>query len=293
MKKMVWGIMEEVGKPNLGDYFPVLQKIDPQGIRRRLTTYFDKVMELLDGIIHERLELKKVHGLVSSNDVLDTLLSISEDQSEDQIDQTTIEHLLLDLFVAGTDTTSSTVEWAMTEILHNPETFSKARAELEQTIGKCQQLEESDITRLPYLQAIVKETFRLHPPSPLLVPRKVETDVEICGFTIPKGTQVLVNTWSIGRDPSVWEDPKLFKPERFLGSEIDVRGRDMELLPFGGGRRICPGMPLALRMVHLMLGSLINLFDWKFDEPENLKMEEKFGLTLQKARPLRVFPVCK
>ena len=95
MKKMVWGIMEEVGKPNLGDYFPVLQKIDPQGIRRRLTTYFDKVMELLDGIINQRLELRKVHGLVSSNDVLDTLLGISEDQSEDQIDRTTIEHLLL------------------------------------------------------------------------------------------------------------------------------------------------------------------------------------------------------
>ena len=92
---------------------------------------------------------------------------------------------------------------------------------------------------------------------------------------------------------SVWEDPNLFKPGRFLGSEIDVRGQDMELIPFGGGRTICPGLPLAMRMVHLMLGSLINSFDWKLEEPEDLKMEEKFGLTLQKARPLRIFPVCK
>ena len=121
--------------------------------------------------------------------------------------------------------------------------------------------------------------------------RKVETDGEICSFIIPKGTQVLLNTWSIGRDPSVWEDPNLFKPERFLGSEIDVRGQDMELIPFGGGRRICPGSPLALRMVHMIFGSLINSFDWKLKQPKDLKMEEKFGITLQKACPLRVFPV--
>ncbi|KAL7212811.1 hypothetical protein ACSBR2_015489 [Camellia fascicularis] len=198
-----------------------------------------------------------------------------------------------DLFAAGTDTTSTTLEWAMTEILHNPKILSKARAELEQTIGKGKQVEESDITRLPYLQAIIKETFRLHPPAPLLLPHKVETDVEVCGFTVPKGAQVLVNAWAIGRDPSIWENPNLFMPERFLGSQVDVRGKDFELIPFGAGRRICPGLPLATRMVHLMLGSLINSFDWKLEDgiaPEDMKMEEKFGFTLKLAQPLHAIP---
>uniref|UniRef100_A0A5B6Z161 Geraniol 8-hydroxylase-like n=1 Tax=Davidia involucrata TaxID=16924 RepID=A0A5B6Z161_DAVIN len=292
LKEVVCSIMEDVGKPNLVDYFPVLKKMDLQGIRRRMTINFGKIIELLDGMINQRLELKKVYGYIASNDVLDTLLNIIGDRN-DEIDQTRIKHLLLDLFAAGTDTTSSTLEWAMAEILHNPKTLSKAQAELEQTIGRGHPVEESDIARLPYLQAIVKETMRLHPAIPFLLPRKVEADVEICGFTVPKDTQVLVNAWAIGRDPSIWVNPNLFMPERFLGSQVDVRGRDFELIPFGAGRRICPGLPLAVRMVHLMLGSLINSFDWKLEDGialEDMNMEDKFGLTLQKAQPLRVVP---
>ena len=178
----------------------------------------------------------------------------------------------------------------MAELLRSPDALSKARLELEQTIGKGKTIEESDITRLPYLQAVVKETLRLHPAVPLLLPRKALADVEIAGFIVPKGAQVFVNAWAIGRDELTWENPLSFMPERFLGSNLDVKGRNFELIPFGSGRRICPGLPLAIRMLHLMLGSLINSFDWKLED-ENMDMEEKFGITLQKAQPLRVIPV--
>lgn len=202
-----------------------------------------------------------------------------------------------DLFLAGTDTTSTTLEWAMAELLHNADKLSRARAELEQVIGRGNLVEESNIPRLPYLQAVVKETFRLHPTAPLLLPHKAEAETEICGFTVQKGAQVLINVWAIGRDPSLWEDPGAFVPERFLdppNSSIDVKGQDFELIPFGAGRRICPGLPLAMRMLHLMLGSLVNRFDWKLEDgmkPEEMNIEEVLRITLRMAHPLRAVPV--
>ncbi|KAM5570110.1 hypothetical protein ABKV19_017229 [Rosa sericea] len=200
------------------------------------------------------------------------------------------------LFTAGTDTTSVTLEWAMAELLHNPESLSKAQDELDSVFGKGKLIEESDITQLPYLQAIIKETFRLHPTVPLLLPRKAESDVEIEGYIVPKNAQVLVNAWAIGRDPGIWDNPNSFMPERFLGLEnqIDVMGRNFDLIPFGGGRRICPGLPLAMKMLHLMLGSLINCFNWKLEDgvvSETMNMEDKFGLTLQMAQSLRAVPI--
>ncbi|KAK3003830.1 hypothetical protein RJ639_018109 [Escallonia herrerae] len=292
-KELVRSIMAEAGRPNLVDYFPVLKKIDPQGIRRRMTVHFGKVIELCRGLINERLELRRLNKPVGSNDVLDVLLNIAE-VIPDEIDVTHIERMCLDLFVAGSDTTSSTLEWAMAELLLNPVTMAKAKAELEQVIGKGKIIEEADVSRLPYLQCIVKEALRMHPAVPFLIPRRVEVDVEACGYTVPKGAQVLVNVWAIGRDPTLWEDPLSFNPERFLASELDVRGRDFELIPFGAGRRICPGLPLAIRTVPVMLGSLINSFNWELDggvASKELAMEEKFGITLQKAQPLRAVPM--
>ncbi|EOY24550.1 Cytochrome P450, putative [Theobroma cacao] len=291
-KKTVWGIMEEAGKPNLADYFPILRKIDPQGVRRRMTIHFEKLLDLFGKMFDERLQSRKAQGSTASNDVLDTVLDIIEGNIE-ELNKTHVTHLLLVLFVAGADTTSSTLEWAMAELLRNPQVLVKAKKELEQVIGKGNPVEESDINRLPYLQAIIKETFRMHATVPLLLPRKAGADAEICGFTVPKGAQVLVNVWAIGRDPSIWEKPSAFMPERFMGSDIDVKGRDFGLIPFGAGRRICPGLPLANRMLHLMLGSLIHSFDWKLEggiSPEDMNMEEKFGLTLQLAEPLRAIP---
>ncbi|KAF8032914.1 hypothetical protein BT93_D1718 [Corymbia citriodora subsp. variegata] len=180
----------------------------------------------------------------------------------------------------------------MAELLHSPEKLSRAQAELDQVIRKGNLVDESYITCLPYLQAIIKETLRLHPTLPL-IPRKSGEELEISGVTVPEGAQVFVNVWAIGRDGTLWEDPNAFMPERFLGSEIDVKGQSFELIPFGGGRRICPGLLLALRMLHMMLGSLLNCFNWKLEggiEPDEMNMDDKFGLTLQKGQPLRAVP---
>ncbi|KVH87801.1 cytochrome P450 [Cynara cardunculus var. scolymus] len=197
-----------------------------------------------------------------------------------------------DLFIAGTETTSSTLEWAMAELIHNPEQMSKARSELEEVIGKEDRtFQESDISRLPYLHAIVKETLRLHPPVTFLLPHKATKDVEIQGYIIPKDTQILCNLWGMGQDSNTWSDAQRFKPQRFLDVGIDYKGRDLELIPFGTGRRICPGLPLAHRMLHLMLGSLIYKFDWKIEEGMVMDMSDKFGMTLQKNLPLMAIPV--
>ncbi|KDP25563.1 hypothetical protein JCGZ_20719 [Jatropha curcas] len=276
-KKAVRGIMDEAGKPNLEDFFPFLRRIDPQGIMRRMNVHVRRVLDVFDRIIDERMVLRKEPGYIPANDMLDTLLSLEQNKNE-EMDRNCMKHLFVDLFSAGTDTTSSTLEWAMTELLRNPKIYLKAQIELEQTIGKGKLPEESDVPRLPYLQAIIKETLRLHPPTPFLLPRIAGENVEMAGYVVPKGAQVLVNAWAIGRDPSRWENPDSFMPERFLGSDIDIRGRDFELIPFGAGRRICPGLLLAIRMLHMMLASLINSFDWKLEDgvtPENIDMEDR------------------
>ncbi|KAL4295393.1 hypothetical protein GQ457_12G001120 [Hibiscus cannabinus] len=292
-RQTICSVMEDAGKPNLADYFPLLRKIDPQGVRHRMSVHFDKLLNLLGKMLDERMQSRKSKGSTPSNDVLDTLLDIIETGVE-KLDKTLVTHLLMVLFVAGTDTTSGTLEWAMAELLGNPHVLVKAKKELAQVIGKRKAIEESDINRLPYLQAIVKETFRMHPVLPLLLPRKANSDADLCGFTVPKDSQVLINVWAIGRDPSTWENPNSFMPERFLGSEIDVKGRDFRLIPFGAGRRICPGLSLANRMLHLMLGSLINVFDWKLEggiSSNETNMEEKFGLSVQTVNPLRAIPL--
>ena len=197
--------------------------------------------------------------------------------------------------MAGIDTTSSTIEWAMAELIHNPKKLEKVRKELQQVLGKGeQQLEESHISELPFLRAVVKETLRLHPPAPLLVPHKSKNDVKLCGYMVPKNTQILVNVWARGRDSSIWTNPNEFMPERFLESEIDFKGQDFELIPFGAGRRICPGLPLAYRSVHIVLASLLYNYDWKLSDglkQEDMDMSETYGITLHKTQPLRVIPI--
>ncbi|WCJ37084.1 Cytochrome P450 76T24 [Euphorbia peplus] len=261
-------ILYEAGKPNVSDFFPFLRKLDPQGIRHRTGVYFGKLLGIFDGMIDERLELRKQPGYVPADDVLDILLTLNDEAkiSSEILDRECLKHLFMLLLIAGSGTTSSTLESAMAELIQNPKTLSKARTELEQTIGKGKVVDELDITRLPYLQAIVKETFRLHQPVPLLIPRKARANVEIRGFIIPKGAQIMVNVYAIGRDGNTWKDPNSFMPERFLDSDIDVKGHNFELIPFGAGRRMCPGLPLAIRMLYPMLGSLINMFDWKIED---------------------------
>ncbi|XP_050900355.1 geraniol 8-hydroxylase [Lathyrus oleraceus] len=291
-KELVVKITEESGKPNLADLFPALRMFDLQGIKARTSAYAGKILDIFQLLIDQRLELREVQGSDTNNDMLSTLLNIAHENSQD-MNKTKIQHLSLTLFVAGTDTISSTLEWAMAELVKNEKIMSKAKQELEQIIGKGKPVEESDIAKLPYLQAVLKETFRLHPPVPFLIPRKASATVEIGGYTIPKDAQIMVNVWAIGRNSSVWENASLFSPERFLKSEIDFKGHDFELTPFGAGRRICPGLLLTTKVLYLMLGSLINCFDWKFDDDtkvDDMNMEDKFGITLAKARPLRIIP---
>ncbi|KFK25691.1 hypothetical protein AALP_AA8G146600 [Arabis alpina] len=240
----VTGVMEAMGNPDLANFFPLLRFLDLQGNRKKMMVCSERLFRVFRGFLDARIAEKSLHNNptdVSNNNFVDTLIDLSQgDKAE--LNTNDIEHLLYDLFVAGTDTNSGTVEWAMAELLRNPETMTKAQAEIYLVIGQKGIVEESDISKMPYLQAVVKETLRLHPPAPLLLPRNTEIDMEILGFLVPKDTQVLVNVWGIGRDPSVWENPTQFEPERFFGKEIDLKGRDYELTPFGAGRRICPGM---------------------------------------------------
>ncbi|XP_015065076.1 geraniol 8-hydroxylase-like [Solanum pennellii] len=290
-KELMEGMMMEMGKPKLVDYFPVLKIVHAQGLSR-YNSHLGKLLKLFNGFINERLEIRKSQSY-QNTDVLDALITSSE-QNPQEINHMHIATLCLDLFNAGTDTSSNVVEWAMTELLRSPDIMKKVQAELVQVLGEGNLMEETDVARLPYLQCIIKETYRMHPPAPFLVPRKVEQDVELCGYTVPKGSKVLINVWPIGQDSTLWEDPLMFNPDRFKDSKLDVRGQDFELIPFGAGRRICPGLPLAIRMVPVLLGTLLNTFKWKIEgdiAPKDMDMQEKFGLTLAKLHPLRAVPL--
>ncbi|KAI9076640.1 hypothetical protein K1719_041405 [Acacia pycnantha] len=289
-RETVAGIMKELGAPNVADYFPVLKKLDPQGVKKRTAINFSKILDVFHDLVSRRKKLGENTGSFTKNDMLDVLLS---EENREEMGGERIQRLSLDLFAAGSDTTTSTLEWGMAELLRNPRVMSKAKAELKEAMEKGKPVEESDIARLPYLQAVLKETFRLHPAVPFLLPRKAEIDVELGDCTIPKGAQVLVNVWAIGRDASIWENPEEFMPERFIGSEIDVKGRNFELIPFGAGRRLCPGYPLAMRMLLLMLGSLVNCFDWQLAggiKAGEMDMNDKFGITLEKAQSVMAVP---
>lgn len=182
------------------------------------------------------------------------------------------------------------MEWAMSELLQNPLSMSKVCDDLSRVVGSRRNIEESEISQLPYLQAVIKETLRRHPPAPLLLPRQADTTTNIMGYTIPKGARVHVNIWAMGQDENIWPEPEKFMPERFLNKAVDIRGGDFELIPFGSGRRICPGMTLAIRMVHTVLASLLNQYKWTLPDDvqgNGIDMSEKFGVNVTKVVPLR------
>lgn len=199
--------------------------------------------------------------------------------------------LFQNLFSAGTDTSSSVIEWALAEMLKNPRILKQAHHEMDQIIGKNRRLHESDIPKLSYLRAICREAFRKHPSTPLNLPRITGEACKVNGYYIPKNTRLSVNIWAIGRDPSVWENPLEFTPERFLSANnarIEPSGNNFELIPFGAGRRICAGARMGILLVEYILGTLVHSFDWKLPDGVELNMDESFGLALQKAVPLAV-----
>lgn len=195
------------------------------------------------------------------------------------------------MVVGGTDTTSNTVEFALAEMMNKPQIMKKAQQELDTIVGKNNIVEESHIQKLPYLNAVMKEVLRLHPVLPLMVPHCPSETRVISGYTVPKGARVFVNVWGIHRDPSIWENPLDFLPERFLGGvKGDYSGNDFNYFPFGSGRRICAGIAMAERMVMFSLASLVHSFEWKMAEGEKLDLTEKFGIVLKKKVPLVAIP---
>ncbi|CAI8596242.1 unnamed protein product [Vicia faba] len=271
-KNMILEAMVLGGVFNISDFIPSLEWLDLQGVQAKTKILHKKFDAFLTNIIeeHETSNSKSE----KHKDLLTTLLAL-RDKGDDEGNKLTnieIKTLLLNMFVAGTDTSSS----------------------------RDRNVKEEDIQNLPYLHAVIKETFRLHPSTPLSLPRIASESCEIFGYHIPKGATVLINVWAIARDPKQWDDPLVFKPERFLqGSDkcdVDIKGNNFEVIPFGAGRRICVGMSLGLRTVQLLTATLAHSFNWELEnglKPENMNMNEAFGLTLQRVVPLSVYPKCR
>ncbi|XP_076927778.1 cytochrome P450 93A3-like [Bidens hawaiensis] len=298
MRKLFANINEIAGNFNLSDNIRLFKNVDLQGRRKKLESIHRRYDDLIEAIIREHEESRKQQEIMGSQgkDLLSILLDVAKDEStEIDLTKENIKALILNLFTAGTDPTALTIEWALAELINHPEIMKKATKEIDSNIGKNRLIEESDICDLPYLQSVVKETLRLHAPAPL-IPRKSTTDCIVAGYHIPAKTNIFVNIWAIGRDPYHWENPLEFRPERFLDNLLDVRGQHFHMLPFGTGRRICPGTSLALSMIQITLGAMIQCFEWKAGKDGNLTsvdMTEGTGLTLSRAYPLICFPVAR
>ncbi|KAG2681344.1 hypothetical protein I3760_11G140400 [Carya illinoinensis] len=294
LKEHVGTILELLGKPNVSDFFPLLKPFDLQGIRRTIKVSYDRLHTLLDEVIDRRLKCR-TSASPRCNDFLDVLLDHGEEHGPQEFNREDIKILLTDMFIGGTGATTTMVEWAMAELLRDPGIMAKAKQELAKTfeLGR-RTIQEKEILRLPYLQSVLKETMRLHPTAPLLLTHRALIDVQVCGYTIPKHTPVLVNAWATARDPMYWDKPREFRPERFIAgdsAEVDFRGTNLSFIPFGSGRRICPGLALGVRMLSLLLASLIHLFDWKLPDgmaSEEIDMGAKFGIA--RKNPLVVIP---
>ncbi|KAK2365727.1 cytochrome P450 82A3 [Trifolium repens] len=286
-------MMHLFGVITIGDVIPWLKWFDFGGHVKAMIETSKELDEILGELLkerrHERTLSENVDG--QDQDIMDVLLSLLDGTTIEGFDcDTIIKATILTLFTGGSDTSSVTLTWALCLLLKNPLAMEKAKEELDIHVGKERCVRESDIDNLVYLQAIVKETLRLYPPGPLAAPREFSSNCTLGGYNVKKGTRLITNLWKIHTDPSIWSNPLDFKPERFLNSHkyIDVRGHHFELLPFGGGRRICPGISFALQMVHLTLASFLHSFDILNSTPELVNMVEEFGLTNTKATPLEI-----
>lgn len=293
-RQVVAEMTELLGKPNLSDFFPGLARFDLQGIQKRMKGLAKRFDRIFQNIIDQRLKMDG-HGsgtAEESADFLQFLLKLKDDgDAKTPLTITHLKALLMDMVVGGTDTTSNTVEFALAEMMNKPQVLRKAQQEVETVVSKDNIVEESHIHKLPYLYAVMKETLRLHPALPLLVPHCPTESCIVGGYTVPKGARVFVNVWAVHRDPSVWKNPLEFDPERFLeDSKWDYSGNDFNYFPFGSGRRICAGTAMAERMFMFSLASLVHSFDWKLPEGEKLDLEEKFGIVLKKKVPLVAIP---
>ncbi|GKU95987.1 hypothetical protein SLEP1_g9273 [Rubroshorea leprosula] len=280
---------------SIGDIYPHLWWLDVvTGYIKSLKAFSGDMDGFLDQVIQERgigLNMKN-HG---KEDFLDILLQLQKNgMLEVELTQNSIKAIILDMFVGGTDTTAVTTEWAMTELIRNPKVMEKVQAEVRSVVGKKSKVDGDDIKQMDYLKCVIKETLRLYPPGPLLVPRETAASVKLGGYDIPSNCRVFINAWAIQRDPELWDRPDEFIPERFMDNSIDYRRHDFQYIPFGFGRRVCPGLSFAVMSAEYLIANLLYWFDWKLPYgtvADNLDMDEVYGLTLSKKVPLHLIPI--
>ncbi|KAL0295863.1 UNVERIFIED_CONTAM: Flavonoid 3'-monooxygenase [Sesamum angustifolium] len=285
---MVARSFDLLGKPNVSDYFPVLARFDIQGVEKEMSNFMQRFDEIVEDIINEREKISsgEVGGGGNKNggrlDFLQMLMELSEKQDVET--------------KFGKDTDQShdytTIEWVMAELMRNPKVMKNAYKELNEVVGLNNIVEEFHIPKLVYLDAVIKETLRIHPIGPFLTPRTPNQSCTVGGYSIPKDSTVFINVYSIHMNPLSWDNPLEFMPERFLGNfgKRDFSGNDFNYIPFGSGRRICAGLPLAERMLRYLLASLLHSFDWQLPKGEKVDLEDTFGPVLRKKNPLVAIP---
>ncbi|KAI3522073.1 hypothetical protein L1887_11552 [Cichorium endivia] len=294
-QKVTRKFFELLGTFVVSDFIPYLKPFDFGGYEKEMKMTAKEMDNIFEGWLekHKRERESKQHH-EGSQAFMDVLMSILEGASVEEFPDfdhdTIIKASCLAILTAGLDTTSVTLTWALSLLLNNPRALKIAQDEIDEHVGRERPVEESDMKNLVYLDAIIKETLRLYPAAPLAVPHESMEDCIVSGYNVPKGTRLLVNIWKIHRDPNVWSDPNEFQPERFLTShkDIDVKGKHFELLPFGSGRRMCPGVFFALQALHLTLATIIQQLVIKKPSNEPIDMRECSGLTTSKATPLEV-----
>ncbi|KAK3127976.1 hypothetical protein QOZ80_7AG0580920 [Eleusine coracana subsp. coracana] len=264
---------------------------------RRIKRERDNMMAFIDNIIQEHESDRRAAGNGDEEDLLDVLLRVQrEDALDPPLTTDNIKEVILDIFGGSSDTAATTLLWIMAELMRNPRVMRKAQDEVRRVLGVQENnntVTEEKLSELHYLRLIIKETLRLHPPVPLLIPRECGSPCQVLGFDVPVGAMVLVNAWAISRDPAYWDTPEEFVPERFEGSSVDFKGTDFQFIPFGAGRRICPGIGFGLANVYLPLASLLYHFDWELPDgmaPGELDMTEAMGITTRRRSELLLVP---
>ncbi|CAM8939886.1 unnamed protein product [Rhodiola kirilowii] len=278
------------------DYFPYIGWVVDRlsGFHSRVDRTFQRLDHFLQHLIEEHMKSERAKD--AQEDIVDVLLRVQREHIHSGATWFTmnkVKGVLFDIFQAGVDTGAITVVWAMTELVRNLNAMKKAQDEIRYLMAGKDRVSEQDLESLKYLKMVLKETLRLHPPAPLLLPKETTADTQVLGYHIKAGTRVYINAWAIGRDPKTWEQPDKFSPERFEDSPIDYKGQNFELIPFGGGRRICPGINMGMSTVELSLANMLHCFDWELPDGmtrEDISMEEGAGLTTFKKIPLKLVP---
>ncbi|XP_074282446.1 cytochrome P450 83B1-like [Silene latifolia] len=277
-RRKFYGLLHEIQALFIGffftDYFPWISWLDKlTGQKSRLERAFDELNKFNDELINDHLDPNRPKS--DQEDIIEVLLHLRKDRSFGfDLTLNHIKALLMDIVVAGTDTSAAMIVWAMTELLKNPEIMTKVQEEIRKTIHDkdYNRVTMDDLPNLTYFKAVVKETFRFHPAAPLLIVRETVRQCVVNGYDILPKTLVYINVWAIGRDPECWNDPEKFIPERFLGSSVDYKGQDFGLIPFGAGRRMCPGLVLGVANFELALANILYSFDW--DLPKGVDKDD-------------------